>query len=250
MGTGGADIGIIAMQIWERFLELVAAPANEPEMLWFAIPLVFATLMMTLYFGRYRKEELGWSTAFENTMIFLFISFDLVRRMYNSTTPGSWDNILGNSLYLPITAGLALVSIVSMFFVYYHLLPKRIAYVLFSKLPINIGIYVVMTIVYVGVAADWITVGAGILLFAAVWMVIRGIQLLQKLSGKKLEDEEAWENAGKREYVREEEDGKHGAKVLNAVESEAPDEPEAEIINGHVKKEKAARKRKGKKKRK
>lgn len=247
MGAGTQEMGMLAMQVWERFLELLSAPANEPEMLWFAIPLVFATLMMTLYFGRYRKEELGWSTAFENTMIFLFISFDLVRRMYNATTPGSWDNILGNSLYLPITAGLALVSVVSMFFVYYHLLPKRLAYVMFSKLPINIGIYVVMTIVYVGVAADWITVGAGILLFAAVWMVIKGIQLLQKLSGRRHEEEEAWENAGEREYVREEEDTKQAAKVLKAVESETQNEPEAKVLNGDAEKGKGAKKSKGRK---
>ncbi|MBN2121793.1 hypothetical protein JW721_01930 [Candidatus Micrarchaeota archaeon] len=248
MGAGTQDMGIIAMQIWERFLELLSAPANEPQMLWFAIPLVFATIMMTLYFGRYRKEELGWSTAFENTMIFLFVSFDLVRKMYNSTVPGSWDNILGSSLYLPITAGLALVSIVSMLFVYYHLLPKRLAYIAFSKLPINIGIYVVMTIVYVGVAADWITVGAGILLFAVVWLFIKVIQFLQRMSGKRLEEEEdSWENAGKREYVREEEDTKQASKVLKAVESETPDEPEANVLNGHIEKEKGAKK-KGKKK--
>jgi hypothetical protein len=248
MGAGTEDMGLIVIHVWERFLELLRAPATEPEMLWFAIPLVFATLMMTLYFGRYRKEELGWSTAFENTMIFLFVSFDLLRKMYNSTAPGSWDNILGSSLYLPITAGLALISVVSMFFVYYHLLPKRLAYIFFSKLPINIGIYVVMTIVYVGVAADWITVGAAVLLFALVWIVIKGIQLLQKLSGKRLEDErEAWENSGKREYVREEEDGSHGEKVLKAVESEATEEPETKVINGHIKEEaKNGKKKKGK----
>lgn len=246
MGAGGEEMGIVAGQVWERFIELLHAPANEPAMLWFAIPLIFATFMMTLYFGRYRKEELGWNTAFENTMIFLFISFDLVRRMYNATTPGSWDNILGSSLYLPITIGLALVSIVSMFLVYYHLLPKRIAFLMFSKLPINIGIYVVMSIVYAGVAADWITVGAGILLFIAVWIFIKFIQLLQGLSAKRHDaEEEAWGHEGNGKYVREEEDADRGARMLSGIESDKPGKHEANVLNGSKKKG-AKRKKKGK----
>jgi hypothetical protein len=237
MSAGGEEMGIIAMHVWERFIELLHAPANEPAMLWFAIPLIFSTFMITLYFGRYRKEELGWNTAFENTMIFLFISFDLVRRMYNSTIPGSWDNILGSSLYLPITVGLALVSIVSMFLVYYHLLPKRLAFVMFSKLPINIGIYVVMSIVYAGVAADWITVGGGIMLFAAVWLFIKFIQFLQGMAAKRHDDEEeAWGHEGNGKYVREEEDGDHGARVLSGIKTDEPGKKEAEAVNGRIKK--------------
>lgn len=216
MSEGGEGAGVILAHVWDRFMELLNAPASEPQMLWFAIPLIFATLMMTLYFGRYRKEELGWNTAFENTMIFLFISFDLVRRMYYSAEPYGWANIFANPLYFMITVGLALVSIVSMLLVYYHLLPKRVTFLLFSKLPINIALYVTMTIVYAGVAADWVTVGAGALLFIVVWVVIKAIQMLQAASARKHDEEEkgAWEENGDGKYELEEKDEKEGVEEV------------------------------------
>ena len=218
------DYQIIAGAVWRRFMELLAAPSTEPDMLWFAIPLIFATLMMTLYYGRYRKEVLGWNTAFENTMIFLFVSFDLFRQMYESMEPYSWMNIYNNPLYLMITLGLASVSFVSMILVYYHLLPKRIAFMLFAKLPINIALYVTMCIVYVNVAADWITVGAGVLLFMLVWVIIKLIQLLQGMAAKRQEEEEHgdWEDEGNGDYELDEEDLEKGpARSLTVKETRA-----------------------------
>ncbi|MCP4647295.1 MAG: hypothetical protein GY852_06080 [bacterium] len=219
-----SDFGIIAGAVWNRFMELLAAPATEPDMLWFAIPLIFATFMMTLYYGRYRKEVLGWNTAFENTMIFLFVSFDLFRQMYESMEPYSWMNIYNNPLYFSITIGLAAVSFFSMILVYYHLLPKKLAFMLFAKLPINIALYVTMCIVYVNVAANWITVGAGILLFLLVWIIVKLIQIVQGISAKKQEDEEHgdWEEEGNGEYELDDEDIKKGAsRSLTVKEAEA-----------------------------
>ena len=43
-------------QVIERFISLVQAPFTNEVMLWSAIPLVLATLFMTLYFGKYGKE--------------------------------------------------------------------------------------------------------------------------------------------------------------------------------------------------
>lgn len=219
-----SEFEIIAGAVWNRFMDLLTAPSTEPDMLWFAVPLIFATLMMTLYYGRYRKEVLGWNTAFENTMIFLFISFDLFRQMYESIEPHSWMNIYNNPLYFLITLGLAAVSFFSMILVYYHLLPKKIAFMLFAKLPINIALYVTMCIVYVNVAADWITVGAGVLLFILVWMIVKLIQIVQGIAAKRQEDEERgdWEENGSGDYELDDEDIKKGAaRSLTVKEAEA-----------------------------
>lgn len=206
---------------WERFLELVMAPASEPDMLWFAIPLVIATFMITLYFGRYRREELGWNSAFGNTMVFLFVSIDLVRRMYESMEPHAWINIYSNPLYLTITVALAGFSIASMLVVYYHLLPKKLAFMVFANLPVNIAIYTVMTMVYVGVPADWDTLGAGVLLFTIVWLVLKTVQFLQQLSAKSHEESERghWEKDENGEYELDQSEMKKGAeKTLDIKE--------------------------------
>ncbi|MBD3397682.1 hypothetical protein GF412_00960 [Candidatus Micrarchaeota archaeon] len=229
-----------AQLFWERFIDLVMAPASEPDMLWFAIPLIIATVLMALYFGRYRWEELGWNSSFANTMVFLFVSIDLVRRMYESKIPFSWMNIYENPLYLTITIALALFSITSMLVVYYHLLPKRLAFTIFSNLPVNLAVYTVMTIVYVGVPADWTTVGAGILLFLVVWLLLKLLQFLQRLSAKRHEEEEKgdWDSEGNGEYELDEKDLEKGPQGSMKVKEGKR--------SGKEKKANAAKKRKKK----
>ena len=206
------EFNAAAGAFWDRFVELVMAPASEPDMLWFAIPLIIATILMAMYFGRYRREELGWNSSFANTMVFLFVSIDLVRRMYESQEPFSWLNIYDNPLYLTLTIVLAAFSFLSMIVVYYHLLPKRVAYFVFSNLPVNIAIYTIMTIVYVEVPADWTTVGAGIMLFIVVWLILKSLQFLQRLSAKRHEEEEHgdWGEDGAGGYALDEGDIERG----------------------------------------
>jgi len=223
---------------WTRFIELVEAPLNEPDMLWFAIPLLIATIMMSLYFGRYRKEELGWNSAFANTMVFIFVSIDIIRRMYESTTPYSWMNIWDNPLYLMITLALGGFGILSMITIYYHLLPKQITFKLFWNLPVNIAVYVIMCVVYAGVTLDQYTVFAGILLFVVVWLLLKFLQWLQGLSGKRLKEAEegTWEKEGKNpEYKWNGGDAKR---------SEAPPEENGEEPIPQDKKKRSARKKK------
>ena len=173
----------ILMQVLLRFVDLVLAPITDQRMLWTAVPLIIATLFMTLYFGKYRKEELGWNTAFGNTMVFLFISLGLIQYMYYSGDEGSWANLFSNTFYITITVILACVSLVFMFITYYHLLPKKVAFFLFSAPPVNVSVYVLMTIIYTGVAADYITLAAGIFLFLVIFLILKGIQKIEEMAG-------------------------------------------------------------------
>jgi hypothetical protein len=172
---------VLAGQVWNRFLELVMAPLNNQDMIWIAVPLLAATLFMTLYFGRYKKEELGWNTTFGNTMVFLFVAINLIREMYEQG--GSLESLFGNSLYFSLSAGLAGAGFLLMFVTYFHLLPKGLAFFLFSAPPINVAIYVVMSIVYASVTPDHITVLAGFVFLAAILVLARAIQLFMRVIG-------------------------------------------------------------------
>ncbi len=213
MAISADSLNGVAGGTWTRFVELLQAPLSEPDMLWFAIPLIIATVMMALYFGRYRREELGWNTAFANAMVFIFVSIDIIRRMYESSMPYSWANIWGNPLYLMITVALSGFGVLSMLVIYYHLLPKQVAFRLFSNLPVNITIYVLMCVVYAGVTLDYFTALAGILLFIVAWIILKILQFMQGLSGRRHEEEE---NGG-----RKREEGKHESKSKGAKEEKA-----------------------------
>ncbi len=168
-----------------RFVELLQAPLTDPRMLWSAIPLFIATIFMTLYFGKYQQEQLGWNTAFGNTMVFLFVSLNIIQYLYYADgTVGSWDNVLNSGFYLTITVGLLGASVILMLITYYHLLPKGIAFFLFSAAPVNVSVYVLMTIVYTGVPADRITLAAAIILFAVIFAFLRSLQTIERMASR------------------------------------------------------------------
>ncbi|MFC1754041.1 hypothetical protein ACFL96_11735 [Thermoproteota archaeon] len=150
--------------IKERTLALVLAPHGNPEMLWIVFPLLVSLVFMTLYFGRYRKEELGWNTAFGNSLALLFVAVDLFRQI--AKQPSNFEllqqGILSSRVLVPIIISLfAIFLLVSNFF---HILPKFFAFFISSALPINFLAYVGIVVVYTGFRFDWFTlIAAGIL---------------------------------------------------------------------------------------
>ncbi len=171
-------------QVIERFISLVQAPFTNEVMLWSAIPLVLATLFMTLYFGKYGKEELNWDSAFGNTMVFLFVSIDLLRHIYYTHGEGSFEILFSNTFYASIAISLGIVGVLLMIVTYYHLLPKKLALFLFSAAPVNVCVYVLMTIVYNNVSPDLVTLVAGLLLFGIIFGILKGLQLLEHMASK------------------------------------------------------------------
>ncbi|MBU0591105.1 hypothetical protein KKF81_03485 [Candidatus Micrarchaeota archaeon] len=171
----------LAMQIWDRLKDLILAPIENHNMLWIAVPLLAATIFITLYFGRYKKEELGWNTAFGNTMIFLFVAINLIKEMYQQG--GSLENLYDNELYFSITVGLAGCGLLLMFITYFHLMPKKLAFFLFSAPPINVTIYMVMAVVYADVIPDNITILAGVVFLLGIIILTKAIRALISLLG-------------------------------------------------------------------
>ena len=64
--------------LYLRFRELFLAPVHHPSMIWIVVPLLMALLLMTIYFAKYRDEELGWNTALGNSLVLIFVSVALL----------------------------------------------------------------------------------------------------------------------------------------------------------------------------
>ncbi len=172
------EIRVIATLGWERFIEMLQIPLKNTDMLWAALPLVIAVFFMTLYFGRYKQEELGWTTAFGNTMVFLFVAINLIKHMYIDVGVGSLDELMANPLYLILSLGLAGAGLLLMFITYFHLIPKSVAFFLFSAPPLNVSTYVIMTMIYANVPADWITLLAGIIMLIVILAITKFLKIV------------------------------------------------------------------------
>lgn len=158
--------------LWERFAQVAAAPVSSPEMLWIAIPLVVTLFTMEFYFGRYRRESLGWNTAVGNSLILVFVSLDLLRQIYGSASINSVAEVFAlhpGKTILAVAVGLS--GLLILYYDFFHLLPRRFAFTISSYLGVNLLAYLSAAVIYADLGIDWYTLFAALLffLFAAVF---------------------------------------------------------------------------------
>ena len=131
------------LSIFEMFRLIIQAPRHFPEMIWILIPLTLTLLLIELYFGRYIEEELGWNTAFGNTLVLIFVAIDLAKHLY--LTNGSMFIF---DFKLAIVLAVLLEGLLLTFLDYFHSLPKKVAFQISSKFPTNYVAYIAIILVY------------------------------------------------------------------------------------------------------
>lgn len=171
--------------VWQRFLELVSAPGNHPNMIWIVTPLVIMLLLMQFYFGRYKREELGWNTAVGNSMVLIFVSLDLLRYIYGDTGINSLDvgSIPLNNFKATIIAlVVGSAGFVMMFTNFFHIMPKKFSFFISSSLPVNLMAYVAITLVYTSIPLDFFTLLAALILFVILLFFFNILHLIEPKS--------------------------------------------------------------------
>jgi hypothetical protein len=65
------------VDIWTNLLngfgEIFSAPLKDLSILWLLTPVILFWLILEIYFGRYKKEALGWNTALGNGLNLFWI---------------------------------------------------------------------------------------------------------------------------------------------------------------------------------
>ncbi|MBM3199398.1 hypothetical protein FJZ53_00560 [Candidatus Woesearchaeota archaeon] len=156
----------------ERFKDIAIAPYNHSHMLWIVIPLVVTAVLSEIYFGRYKFEDMGWNSAYENSLVLFFVSMDLIRKLYVSNTlfPISMKSSLAIILIV-ISLGLIILN-------FFHVLPKSLAFSITSTLPINVLAYLIAILVYSNIPLDLLTFGAAMTLAVLIVLLVRFIWFL------------------------------------------------------------------------
>jgi hypothetical protein len=164
----------------DRFIELIGAPILHKEMLWITLPLIISLFLMQLYFGRYRKEELGWNTAVGNSLALIFVSMDLFRHIYtNAASKAVLDIVFNSFREVAVVLVLGLISMWLLFGEFFHLLPKRLAFYVSSSLPTTLLAYLAIVLIYTNVPLDSATLLAGLLLFIVLVILFRIIRIFE-----------------------------------------------------------------------
>jgi hypothetical protein len=163
----------------ERFVELLLAPINYPETLWMVIPVLFTLFLVELYFGRYKAEEIGWNSAFGNSLVLIFVSIDMIRLLYNQQGLEAFIYINPKMALIiaVVVEGVALTLIA-----FYHVLPKNIAFNFSSALPMNFIAYMSILLVYTNIKIDFYTVLAAFGLMTLLVFVLLIIKIIEPKS--------------------------------------------------------------------
>ena len=160
------------LTIYERFMGLIFIPSTNSEVIWIILPLIIAVVLMQLYFGRYKMEDLGWNTAFSNSLIMIFVSMNLLKYLYER------DIIFTASPKTILTFILILVGLFIAICNYFHIFQKEFAFILSSSILINITNFLVVLIVYSDFSIDFITLIAAILYGIAIFFAVKLIWLI------------------------------------------------------------------------
>lgn len=189
-GTVTVQVVNTVMQttVWERFIHLVGAPYFFKDMLWIVFPLIVSLFLMQLYFGRYKTEELGWNTAVGNSLALVFVSVDLFRKIMDYTIGKRFiDAMFDNLGQWMIATAVLIFSMWLLFGEFFHLLPKKLAFLISSSLPTTLIAYIAIVLVYTEVKLDYATLIASIVLSIMLAIVFKMIHIIEPISIKEEE---------------------------------------------------------------
>lgn len=218
----------------ERLIIVVTAPLEHQEMIWILFPAITTMLLMTIYFGRYRREELGWNTAVGNALVLIFVSLNLFEQAYPQANPIRALTTFFREITASTGADLLPGIVASIIFLYafillivdfFHWLPKKAAFFISSPLPINTIAYFGIVFVYSAtannpLALDGYTLASFITIFLLLYIVLGIIQFLEP--HKREEEEEAYQNI-RREFMDKEKSKKKEEHMINGFVDDQED---------------------------
>lgn len=164
-------------QIIPRFVSFIEAPIHDTDMLYTVVPLLASLTLMEIYFGRNKTEELGWNTAFGNTVALFFVMANLVRYLLSKYPVDALINDAVPSYKLTLVGILSLEAAILIYFNYYHMLPKNLAFLISSSLPVNVTAFLTTVMVMGNFPFDFVTLQAAIMTFLVFWVAYALLQL-------------------------------------------------------------------------
>jgi hypothetical protein len=132
---------------------------------------------MEFYFGRYKEEELGWNTAFGNSIVLLFVAIDSFRHLYEPSGQKVLEYIAtASDIKIIVPLFILLLALVLMLVDFFHFLPKKFAYVISSPTYINLlGVFGIIIVYSNSVPLDWTTIFIFFIMFIIANLISLGL---------------------------------------------------------------------------
>lgn len=154
-------------QMWLAFKDIAAAPFQQLSVWWFLTPIIIFWIILEVYFGKHKSEELGWNTALSNGMALVWVNIESMRFLWQNHPEPFW-------LRFVIVSTILCYGFFIIFISFTHKLSSKTTYALASPNPIYYFSYIsvlwghgVLTLTW-WVFLDLIIIYPIILLFFAI----------------------------------------------------------------------------------
>lgn len=156
------------VKIYPRFLEMMQTPFQNKELVWILAPLAVSVFLIQIYFGRYKNEELGWESAYGNTIVLTFVSVNLLKYIYDNYGHKIVYAVGTEPFYKTVLVfAIVLEALFLMFADFFHKMPKKLSFLLSSSIFINVTAFIAIIIVYSSVPIDQLTLLTSLLILVA-----------------------------------------------------------------------------------
>lgn len=178
------------LMIFDKSKEIVTEPLKHQEMLWMLLPLLTGLFIIEIYFGHYKREELGWNSAVSNSLVLFFVGMNLfsylstqgILKQLSFSDGISFSGSEADFIKICV-AGFVVFEAVLLFLLNFtHALPKKFAFGISSGLFLNFLGCIAIILVYGDITFDVLLIPAILLIFLFLTIFLSIIEAIEPKS--------------------------------------------------------------------
>lgn len=147
-----------------KYIDIVQFPLSHPEIIPSLLPIMMGLIVVAIYYGRYRYEELGWGAAVSNSLLLMSTGAALVYQLAPEKQAVDYlMTQLSAGLQTVLTQDIAASTVDPRFAVaaaiigfggllvlldFYHLMPKALAFNVSSGFVVYTLTYIAIAVIY------------------------------------------------------------------------------------------------------
>jgi hypothetical protein len=113
----------------EALNQIGASFTKDHSLWWFLAPVFLLWLLLELYFGKYKREKLGWNTSLGNGVTLTWISVESMRFLFEKQPSNFWFKF-------GIIMAIILYAMLIVYFAFSHKLSAKVTYAMASPSPV------------------------------------------------------------------------------------------------------------------
>jgi len=86
--------GSSSITIADSMIELLRAPITEPSILWLILPLISLWVLLEIYFGKHKKEQLGWNSTLANGMSLIWVGLSITKTLFDNVVVNFGERLI------------------------------------------------------------------------------------------------------------------------------------------------------------